>query len=248
MDHHKLHAQQEAASAAAAAAAEATREAGERRRRADEEVVAVRTMEEQSRAWLQHKEAELAAKLEAATSASEAAEQRARAADAALQEREAALSGSMQQLQAREDALVRPCRSSPPHQALPQYANSEDGLLQAIISGAYQPDPQAKVIVVDDVAQAADRRAIQKERAQLDAEREMLQVQQEDCASQIQKVSCVCPWRSCQTCCYDISSHLMTVSSMYVPAQLDGSPQSSESACLLEVCCVHAEQCPGRSS
>ena len=48
-------------------------------------------------------------------------------------------------------------------------------------------------MTIGDVAQAADRRAIQKERAQLDAEREMLQVQQEDCASQIQKVSCVCP-------------------------------------------------------
>ena len=115
VDQHRLHAHQEAVSAAAAAAAEATREAGERRRRADEEVVAVRAMEEQSRAWLQHKEAELAAKLEAATSASEAAEQRARGADAALQEREAALSSSMQQLQAREDALVRPCSSSRPH-------------------------------------------------------------------------------------------------------------------------------------
>ena len=113
VDQHRLHAQQEAASAAAAAAAEATREAAERRRRADEEVVAVRAMEEQSRAWLQHKEAELAAKLEAATSASEAAEQKARVADSALQEREAALSRSMQQLQAREDALVRPYSSFP---------------------------------------------------------------------------------------------------------------------------------------
>ena len=83
VDQHRLHAQQEAASAAAAAAAEATRKAGERRHRADEEVVAIRAMEEQSRTW-----------------------QRARVADAALQEREDALSSSLQQLQAREDALV----------------------------------------------------------------------------------------------------------------------------------------------
>ncbi len=34
----------------------------------------------------------------------------------------------------------------------------------------------------------ADRRKLQKEQAQLDAEREMLQVQQEECASQMQKV------------------------------------------------------------
>ena len=38
-------------------------------------------------------------------------------------------------------------------------------------------------------AQVADRRDLQKELAQLDAEREMLQVQQEECASQMQKVS-----------------------------------------------------------
>ncbi len=38
-------------------------------------------------------------------------------------------------------------------------------------------------------AQVADRRKLQKEQAQLDAEREMLQVQQEECASQMQKVS-----------------------------------------------------------
>ena len=34
----------------------------------------------------------------------------------------------------------------------------------------------------------AERRKLQKEQAQLDAEREMLQVQQEECASQVQKV------------------------------------------------------------
>ncbi len=34
----------------------------------------------------------------------------------------------------------------------------------------------------------AERRKQQKEKAQLDAEREMLQVQQEECARQVQKV------------------------------------------------------------
>ena len=33
-----------------------------------------------------------------------------------------------------------------------------------------------------------ERRKLQKEQAQLDAEREMLQVQQEECARQVQKV------------------------------------------------------------
>ena len=60
IEQQRLRAQQEAASAAAAAAAEAMREASERRQRADEEVTAVRAMEEQSRAWLQRLEAELA--------------------------------------------------------------------------------------------------------------------------------------------------------------------------------------------
>ena len=35
----------------------------------------------------------------------------------------------------------------------------------------------------------ADRRKLQKEVAQLEAEHEMLQVQQEECAAQMQKVS-----------------------------------------------------------
>ena len=35
----------------------------------------------------------------------------------------------------------------------------------------------------------AERRKLQKELAQLDAEREMLQVQQEECAGQMQKVT-----------------------------------------------------------
>lgn len=94
--------------------------------------------------------------------------------------------------------------------------------------GGFPTDPRGGVLTFGDVAQAADRRAIQKERAQLDAEREMLQVQQEDCASQIQKVSCVCLWKVCQTC---LLSHLTAVSSMYVTAQPDGSPQSSDLSC-----------------
>ena len=66
-----------------------------------------------------------------------------------------------------------------------------------------QKDTQAGVMTVGEIAQVADRRAIQKERAQLDAEREMLQVQQEDCASQIQKVSRACPWKFVRHACYD---------------------------------------------
>lgn len=38
-------------------------------------------------------------------------------------------------------------------------------------------------------AQVADRRKLQKELAQLDAEREMLQVQQEECAKQMHEVT-----------------------------------------------------------
>ena len=106
IDQQRLRAQQEAASAAAAAAAEATREAVERRQRAEEELTAVRAMEEQSRAWLQRKEAELASKLDAAAAAEEAAQQKAQAAAAAAQEQQQELSRSRQQLQAEEESLV----------------------------------------------------------------------------------------------------------------------------------------------
>ena len=109
IDQQRLRAQQEAASAAAAAAAEALREAAERRQRADEEVTAVRTMEERSRAWLQRKEAELAAKLDAAAAAEEAAGRQSRAAAAAAQEQQQELARSRQQLQAQEESLVSSC-------------------------------------------------------------------------------------------------------------------------------------------
>ena len=68
--------------------------------------MAVRAMEEQSRAWLQRKEAELASKLDAAAAAQDAAEQKAQAATAAAQEQEQELAGTRQQLQAEEEALV----------------------------------------------------------------------------------------------------------------------------------------------
>lgn len=106
IDQQRLRAQQEAASAAAAAAAEATREAVERHQRAEEELKAVRAMEEQSRAWLQRKEAELASKLDAAAAAQEAAQEKAQTAAAAAHEQEQELSRSRQQLQAEEESLV----------------------------------------------------------------------------------------------------------------------------------------------
>ena len=109
VDQQRLCALQEAASAAAAAAAEATREAAERRQRADEEMTAVRAMEEQSRAWLQRREAELASKLDAAAAAQEAAEQKACAAAAAAQEQEQEIARARQQLQAQQEVLVQLC-------------------------------------------------------------------------------------------------------------------------------------------
>lgn len=107
IDQQRLRAQQEAASAAAATAAEATREAAQRRQRAEDELTAVRATEEQSRAWLQRKEAELASKLDAAAAAEEAAQQKGRAAAAAAQEQQLELARIRQQLQAEEEALVR---------------------------------------------------------------------------------------------------------------------------------------------
>ena len=186
IDQQRLCAQQEAATAAATKAAEATREASERRQRADEEVKAVRAMEEQSRAWLQRKEAELAAKLDAAAAAEASAEQKAQAAAAAAQEQQQELARSRQQLQAEEEALV-PHLASCPYSAQVCFNICH---CYATLTCAVSTLLQAQTgLSRTACAQVADRRKLQRDLAQLDAEREMLQVQQEECASQIQKAS-----------------------------------------------------------
>ena len=185
IDQQRLRAQQEAATAAATAAAEATQEAAERRQRAEEEMRAVRAMEEQSRAWLQRKEAELAAKLDAAAAAKAAAEQQAQAAAAATHEQQQELARSKQQLQAAEEALVcRPCQLSLLCSSLRLHLP-----FQACLREQCQFVQARTGLSMTACAQVADRRKVQKDLAQLDAEREMLQVQQEECASQMQKAS-----------------------------------------------------------
>ena len=63
----------------------------------------------------------------------------------------------------------------------------------------------------------AERRKLQKEQAQLDAEREMLQVQQEECASQVQKVG-LSPKLAPSTWC-EVSTHNAASLDCFLPAQ-----------------------------